>query len=366
MFSDTAVKTFEGCRFCPMCRHLCPIGLKTGSENNTPRAKALLSNFINRGIPYSADMASDMYECCLCYACATDCESGYEPPLYIREARTLAVVEGLVPPAVQQCIDNLGKTGNIFGLPAADKFAGLQAELDGLPDKAEILVYIGATAAYKTPAIAKAFLHLLKKAKVPFTVLGNEPQSGAEMGDLIGFVDDVRTVAKQCAAAITATGAKTLIVLDPVSARMFKQQYGEWNIELPQVVTATAYVASLVTDKKLRPRSVDLAATYQDDSTLTRELDETEAPREIIAGLGVTLKEMFLNRKRVKNGGTVLVNEYAPRLTTLTGQGRWKDALRAKVPVLLTATPDTYYVMEKTTPPEMRLQDIFVLLDENC
>ena len=41
MFSEKAKKHADACRFCYMCRHLCPIELVTGKENNTPRAKAL-------------------------------------------------------------------------------------------------------------------------------------------------------------------------------------------------------------------------------------------------------------------------------------------------------------------------------------
>ncbi len=367
MFSEKAVKTLEGCRFCPMCRHLCPVGLTTGNEGNTPRAKALLANYVTRGMKYTAEMASDMYECCLCYACATDCESGYEPPIYIREARTMAAVESLAPPAVEKLLDNLERTDNIFGLPKKDKFAAVADLVRGLPEKADTLLYIGATAAYKTPAIAAACIKLMKKAGVNFTVLADEPSSGAELGDLIGFVDDVRQAAAKCAAGIKGTGAREIVALDPPSARIFKQRYEEWGLEPDgAVVTATAYAARLLKEGKLKPRPVDLAATFQDDSILTRELDETEAPREIMAALGIRLKEMFLNRKRVKNGGTVLMNEYAPRLTQLTGQGRWADALRSKTPILLGATPDTYYVMKKTEPEGMRLEDLFVLLEANC
>ncbi len=367
MFSGKAVKTFEGCRFCPMCRHACPIGLKTGNENNTPRAKALFLNYVTRGMAYSDEMAADMYECCLCYACATDCESGYEPPLFIREARTLAAVEDKIPPHVQRVLDKVNVTGNIFGVPAADKFAALRDSLAGVPDSGDVLVYLGATAAIKTPEIAAAFLSILHKAGVSFAVLPDEPQSGSELGDLIGFVDDVRLVAEKCASRIKASGAKQIVALDPGSARIFLHQYPAWGLELGgTVLTATAYVAGLIREKKIPLRDTGLEATYQDDSVLTRELDETEAPREIMAALGVRVKEMFLNGKKVKSGGTVLLKEYAPRLVELTSEGRWEDALRAGVPVLLGATPDVHYVLEGTAPASMQLHNLFTLLDANC
>ena len=41
MFSENAKKHADACRFCYMCRHLCPVELVTGKENNTPRAKGL-------------------------------------------------------------------------------------------------------------------------------------------------------------------------------------------------------------------------------------------------------------------------------------------------------------------------------------
>jgi Fe-S oxidoreductase len=367
MYSEKAVKTIEACRFCLMCRHLCPIGQKTGNEGNTPRGKALLANYVLRGMKYTDEMASDMYECCLCHACATDCETGFEPPLFIREARTQAVVDGLVPPHVQKVIDRVQETGNVFGLPRDEKFASLEDLVKGLPAQADVLLYVGNTAAYKTPEIARAALKLLQKAGISFTVLEDEPSSGSELSDLVGFVDDVRLVAGKCARRIEETGAREIVVLDANSARMFKQQYAEWGIRLcGAVVTATAYFAGLIAEGKLSPRQTPLSATFQDDSTLTRELDETEPVREIMRALGIELKEMFLNRKRVKSGGTVLMNEYAPRLIRLTGEGRWADVLRAGVPTLLTATPDSYYVMKETAPGKMEVKDVLVLLEENC
>ena len=43
MFSEKSKKNADACRFCWMCRHLCPVQLVTGKETNTPRAKGLSS-----------------------------------------------------------------------------------------------------------------------------------------------------------------------------------------------------------------------------------------------------------------------------------------------------------------------------------
>ena len=55
MFSEKAKKNADACRFCWMCRHLCPVQLVTGKETNTPRAKGLQVSMIERGMPMEKD-----------------------------------------------------------------------------------------------------------------------------------------------------------------------------------------------------------------------------------------------------------------------------------------------------------------------
>ena len=88
MFSEKSKKHADACRFCWMCRHLCPVQLVTGKETNTPRAKGLLVSMITRGMKLEADTAETMYECMLCGACTNDwlpassprCSSGRAAP----------------------------------------------------------------------------------------------------------------------------------------------------------------------------------------------------------------------------------------------------------------------------------------------
>ena len=134
MISQNALHHAEKCRFCFMCRHLCPIQLQTGKEVNTPRAKGLLLSMLNKGAAeFDRDMAQTMYECLICDACVNDCATGYQPPLFIREARTEAVVNDLAPDSVMKLIENIESTGNIYGTTKTS-FA---------QDGCDVLVYIG-------------------------------------------------------------------------------------------------------------------------------------------------------------------------------------------------------------------------------
>lgn len=140
MFSEKAKKHADACRFCWMCRHLCPVQLVTGKETNTPRAKGLLVSMIERGMPMEEDTAKTMYECLLCGACTNDCSTGYDPLIYIREGRTQALVNGVAPDYVKEAINRIAESGNLYGAKEC------RVHLADMPEKAETLVWLGETA----------------------------------------------------------------------------------------------------------------------------------------------------------------------------------------------------------------------------
>ena len=197
MISQNALHHAEKCRFCWMCRHLCPVQHQTGKELNTPRAKGLLLSMVNKKAQeFDKDMGQAMYECLLCDACTNDCATGYQPPLFIREARTEAVVSEVAPASVMKLIENVETTGNIYGV---EKPSYGQ-------DGTDVLVYIGEVAAIKVPEMAKHLLALLAKAGVSAKVLANEPASGVMLGDLMGYTEEVRKQAEVCAKTLNETG----------------------------------------------------------------------------------------------------------------------------------------------------------------
>lgn len=365
MLSEKANKTVKACRFCWMCRHLCPIGLKTGRENNTPRAKGILLDMAGHGEAYSVSMAEDMYQCLLCGACAAGCETGFDPRIFIREARTKAVVEDVVPDYVQAVIDNLTETGNLWGIPSEKKAEALSP---WSKDKAEVILYAGETAALKTPQMVETAAKLLAAAGVDFATLRDEPSSGAMLGDLIGYVDDTAACAKILAEAIASAGAKTVVVLDPADANVMKQEYPQWGIELgADVVTATAYFAELAAQGRLNPAKVTVAdATYHDPDRLARDLDETQPARDLLAAMGIAWKEMFFNRDMVRSCGEQAVKAHSPKIVALTAAGRWEDVDRCGRKTVITASPSDYEILSADIPKGHAVEDLFALLAKAC
>lgn len=357
MFSEKAYKNAEACRFCWMCRHLCPVQLVTGKETNTPRAKGLLVSMMKRGMPMEADSARTMYECLLCGACTNDCATGFDPLVFIREGRTQAYVNDVVPTCVEKVVQRIEETGNCYGATQC------QVHLDGVPEQGELLVWLGETARYSVPETAQALLRILDKAHQPYAVLKNEPASGSALGDLMGFVEDVRMQAKKAGQAIAASGAKTVVVLDSYDAALFCHEYKDWGIEMPAVITATAFVDELIAAGRLIPRKGEGVVTYHDASRLARDLNEHQPARNIIASMGLTLHEMWQNRRLAKCCGSAVVGQYMPELRAKVAQGRWSDVLRTDARVLVAACPQSTEPLAAVVPQGCQYQDLFVLLD---
>ena len=99
-----------------MCRHICPIGNATGHERNTARARGMILALVARGgVEYSADIIDNVYECALCGACTKECVTGWDPVAFTKEARLVAALEGKLPKYIDRMLENLEKTGNVYG-----------------------------------------------------------------------------------------------------------------------------------------------------------------------------------------------------------------------------------------------------------
>lgn len=362
MFTEKALKNANNCRFCWMCRHTCPVGLVTGKEGNNARAKGLLVSMDHRNMPLNKDSAKLMYECCLCKACTNNCETGFDPSIYILEARTKAVAEDLIPAEVQRAAvrAEAGKLGT------SCENEKLSEKIAGLPKTAENVLYLGESSRCGMADIAFAVMELLDKAKIDYTVLAEEPASGAQFGELIGYVDEVRKMAQNCGEALLKTGAGNIIALNPTDAAFMKHQWEEWGILKAEVVTATAFMETLIAEKRLQPKKLGISAAYHDPCRLARDLDETEPTRNIMAAMGIDLHELFLNRKLTKCCGGAVLRQTFPTLQKEVAEARWGDVALEKMSLLITACPCCYENMKVSAPEGMEIKDLFVLLNRAC
>ena len=363
MFSNANAKQADMCRFCWMCRHICPVAGATGSEGWGPRARGLMVSMIERGTAYDTEIADAMYHCSMCDACANDCVTGWRPTDFIREARMLALVNDIAPDAIMKEIDNILARGNIYGLQTD---AELKKLLSGLPEKAETLVFLGQTGRTLGAQTAIAFLKTLEQSGVSFSVLREEKPSGAYLADLMGYTGEVQQLAAETAEQIRATGARTLVALNPYDAVMFRDLYAQWKL-LPEicVLSAPAFLAGLIEEGIVAVSPLSLRASLQEPVKLTRGLDETEPLLAIVRALGIDLAPMFLNGKMSRCIGTPLLDGYDANAVRQMTRVRFSDVRRTGSSVLIACSPDDICLLRKYAPEDITVCDLFALVYEN-
>lgn len=364
MFSQEAVRQINNCYMCWMCRHVCPIGLTSGRELHTPRGKGLLLNFALQDQTVLQESAEAMYACFLCNNCSAWCETGFNPTLFIREARRELAAAGRLPDKIQTVIDRT-LDSTLYG---EKKLTGeLKEMVDALPAQAAILLVLGDAVVTHRPEIGLSAISLLKKAGLRFTVMREEPSPAADLYDLIGELSEVQQRAKRFADAVKQTNCELVLALDPFTARILIQDYPRWGAELPRVQTASAFFAELLRQKKLTLcKQLETPVTYHDSERLARDLEETEPPRELVSAMASTWKEIFLNRKNTRCCGNDVVAAYAPQIVEKTARMRMDDALRTGAKLLITASPSDKTLLMDVEGERLAVEDIFVLLDSCC
>ena len=321
--SDKSKQIIDACRFCWMCRHICPIGNATGQERNTSRARALALSMVNRGsAELTEDIMDNVYECACCSACTNDCATGWDPVEFTKEVRKQAVMEGKTPAYIMKMVQNCVQTGNIYGATEVDK--ELAKAIKAHEAKTSTLLYLGSDARFKAPKDAINAIQLLEKAGVSFTVLENEPDSGAAMEYMVSKVQETSQAMKKAAAAMNEFDL--VVVYEPFDAKVIVREYQEWNVGLnTQVMTFPAYLRALLKEGKLSVKQTNEKITYQDSYILARELNDTENAREVLNACA-DLTEMMLNRKFTALAGHLLMSQYIPGVIALTAERRLEEA----------------------------------------
>lgn len=351
--SEKAKQHIDSCRFCWMCRHICPISIATGQERNTARARALSLSLVVRGAENTSEVVDNLYECALCGACVKECVTGWDPVMFTREAKTSACLEGVIPEYIGKLLDNLDATGNVYG-----KTTSYVA-----PQKGDALLLLGEDARIMSKDSCDGAVKLLTKAGVSFSVLSDEPNTGSSMYYLTGKSQETVELMKKCADVLN--GYKTVIVYDPADLKLILREYKEFGIEVKaEIVGFNAYLLKLINDGKLTVNKTDKQYTVQDNFNYSRELDDSVTVRAIVKKVGEA-KDFLMSGKDTMFAGSLLMHEYMSEQIEKVALTRWKNANGIGATSVVTESPSEYEMLKMTKPDGFELLTVEQMILEN-
>ncbi len=303
------------CTNCGYCKSVCPAFKSVGWDTGTARGKVLMSYGVLSGeLPMDESVANRLFQCMLCGDCARRCPSKVKTPDLVRAARAEAVDAGFALPAQTAMVENVLRTGNIYGDENVQLPKG----------EGEALVYVGCQYAAR-PNITKRYFKILEKLGIKARGTGTLC-CGFPMVAL-GFKKSFDEYRKRF---LDAHPTKEMIAFCPSCTMFLKEEYGYDVKHIMQVI-----------DEKLDGMDIKPAGekiTYHDPCDLGRGLKVYDPPRSILKKLGYEIVEMEHNRDQAQccgGGGGILVSDTA--LSAQVASRRIAEAVNTGASVLTTA-----------------------------
>ena len=354
--TENAKNIIDNCRFCWMCRHVCPIGNATGLERNTARARAFGASMVVRGATDLAEIADNLYECSLCGACTNNCVTGFDPKVFIQQFKTELAPEGLMPDYIRVLLEKYVQSGNVYG----EKIPEMLEEI--YCDGSNVFFLAGMDAMIKAPECVKNALTLLSQGGIIPAFSGNQ-DTGAALNFLIGKAEETRAAALAFASYVNRY--KTVIVYDPVDLAFLRHECREWGIEItPELISFNEYLLTLLKNENLTVQKGNCEYTLQDHFAYARDLDDTVSARELISAVGVS-RDMLLCGKEANLAGHLIMAEYMPDVIWSVAANRWENARNMECKTLVTESPAEYVCLKATCPEGYRVLSVEEMLLEN-
>jgi Fe-S oxidoreductase/nitrate reductase gamma subunit len=288
----------------------------------------------------------EIWSCTLCGACSSACPVLAEPWSSIVELRRGIAASNRLGRERTEMLDRLSRTGNPYGSPASAR-EGLAREL-GVPTVAEnpgaeLVYWIGcaATCDPRARRVAEAMAAILRRAGIPFAVLGPEERCTGDPARRVGEEGRFQELVLGNLETFRRRGVKKVLTHCAHCLHTLGDEYPELGGEI-EVVHHVAFLRDLLREGRIRPeRPVDLRATIHDSCILARFTREVEAPREALARLpGLRMAEMPRSGARTfccGGGGGGYWYE-VPRKETM-GRARTREAAATGAEILVTECP---------------------------
>lgn len=243
-----------------------------------------------------------LWGCTTCRACEQACPVLIEHVDKIVDMRRHLVERGEMDPILQDALMHLARYGNSFG--QSERMRGHWTQ--GLPFKVkdvrkepvEFLWFVGDYASYdpRLQEVSRSVARVLNRAGVDFGILYEGERNAGNDVRRVGEEGLFQMLVEKNLAVLSKAQFKEIVTTDPHSYNTLKFEYPEFGGAF-RVRHYTEVLSELLARGRAPiARRLEGVVTYHDPCYLSRYGEVTEAPREILEALGLTLVEMERNR----------------------------------------------------------------------
>src|SRR5258706_8190109 len=273
--------TTENCRYCLMCRHVCPVGLVTHLETLTPHGWGLTIASVQRGLlTWNAETVDVLYSCADCGLCLANCATDQPLPDAIASARAEVTSGQLAPASVYEIGAMLKQYENPYVKQAPEKMTGTGA----------VALFVGDEAHHLWPEAVQAARTLIYATGVTPIEIGIGRNNGY-LASSLGFPDTALALAQATLDELQASGARKLLVLSPGDYFAFNQhmqaRLGRAWPEEVELIELTTYLFDHVQAGTLtfNPSQDETAYVYVDPTHAARVPGGRQAPRALLGAI---------------------------------------------------------------------------------
>ncbi len=356
-------KELEYCATCPkLCRFSCPVANAEYRESVTPWGKVSMLYYLSKDfVPHTSENYDSLYHCTGCLACREFCEHQISVPDILISGRNEAFERSRHNKRLDKGLKNIKRYGSILGEDLNNK---IRSEFESVyfSSSLKVSLFVGCVYAGKQTETIKKAMFVLDRLGIDYVgIYAREEFCCGYPLYASGFKKEFSTYITKVRKNLS--GVKKIIALCPSCAYTLRSLYQQFDAGLTsEILTFSEFILPFIRTISKNKKKITEHYTYHDPCFMSRYLNQTEEPRELITRTGGILSEFLWNRKNsVCCGGGGMFRSTNKVISLDIAYKRIEEFKSTGAKTIVTSCP-TCIDMFRDADPDTEVRDIIDIL----